>query len=846
MWEPKQRRRLKGGNVSERRQERQAAPFVHNTYYPPQSSSLGPHSPKFSGKVLSMPYQQSPRMGFPTGNMQSNVGGIPAFKFQPRRDSIDWRRFSAIDVDRVAHELDVATLQENIGSITFCSLEGERCPYCQQPVDPVLLKVLKMAQLTIEYLLHSQEYLSSNMVMTEEQLQATLEEHENTKSEMGKMAEELKAVKEESKRRKKMLATQQLLFQAEANNYHKCQLCEKSFMNYSFLENHIERRHSEISKADKNKKKQIMQIEDDIEGLKAKLQKTEAENHHTIQELEDARHREVDLKREFERWKEEERTRFQQEMEQQRQLSLTQFADLANKNAALEEKLTELESRKVATTNLGLLIDDDDDDDDVDRRRVRHQAKHQQEIQRLRELMESQRLKWKQERKDLRSLQQQEKEELMGENEKLKAMLSKDQKEASKNLHQQISSLSSKIKDQEEVIRRQEAEIKELRAKRVEDNRSPQPVKEKPKPKEKANRKEEDEEDSTEGEIHDPLERKQKHLEVFPKDPNFLKHFRLVLEDQLLEKMEKMGVKKAARGISASTFRNIRGILQTQQEQRVVKYPDITSLKKKLTKEVTQKLKQMQSGSTLPAQPSIDSPRSTKTLIQPRPVSPKQKKVKVIESKPHPTQPPKPIPRSKIPSPATMPRSFAPAVSRPMRFSTPPFTSEEESVSDKAFIRSPRLKQPETSKQMQVVPKKQVDDIQYEDWSDTDFSDENASPMSTGVSAGRTDEGTLVHSMARSIEKQFSGQRGKPFGGVSLIPGPSAASTPSRNVPKKASDEDSDLEISSFDEITEHLDIKEKSRPIQARPSAVRLSADSTGSQGTSIWSSNSIRAGGW
>lgn len=146
---------------------------------------------------------------------------IPAFNFQLRRDTVDWRRFSAIDVDRVARELDLATLQENINSVTFCSLDAEKCPYCQQPVDPVLLKILKMAQLTIEYLLHSQEYLSMNLGAQEQQHQAALEDLKHLKQELDKRAEELKGVKEESRRRKKMIATQQLLLQAGANNYHK-------------------------------------------------------------------------------------------------------------------------------------------------------------------------------------------------------------------------------------------------------------------------------------------------------------------------------------------------------------------------------------------------------------------------------------------------------------------------------------------------------------------------------------------------------------------------------------------------------------------------------------------------
>uniref|UniRef100_A0A8C4YNX4 Cilium assembly protein DZIP1 n=1 Tax=Gopherus evgoodei TaxID=1825980 RepID=A0A8C4YNX4_9SAUR len=259
-----------------------------------------------------------PTSGIVFGNMLANSGGIPAFKFQSRRDSVDWRRFSAIDVERVARELDVTTLQENIASVTFCNLDSEKCPHCQQPIDPVLLKVLKMAQLTIEYLLHSQEYLTASMALQEEQLQATLEELKRTKQELDKQAEELKGVKEESRKRKKMIATQQLLLQAGTNNYHKCQLCDKAFMNYSYLQAHIQRRHTEASEAGEY-------------GADSSL-----EFIFSWQEAEKVHQREEEGRREFERWKEEERIKFQEEMDGLRQLFLTEFKDIASKNSALE------------------------------------------------------------------------------------------------------------------------------------------------------------------------------------------------------------------------------------------------------------------------------------------------------------------------------------------------------------------------------------------------------------------------------------------------------------------------------------------------------------------------------
>lgn len=148
---------------------------------------------------------------------------ITPFHFQPHRVGVDWRRFSAIDVDRVAQEVDVAVLQEHITSITFCSLDGERCPHCGQPADPILLKVLRMAQLSIEYLLHCQEHLETSLARHAQQLQAAQVELACSQQQAAEQVVQLRGAKEESRRWKKLIVTQQLLLQAGPNTC--CKVC---------------------------------------------------------------------------------------------------------------------------------------------------------------------------------------------------------------------------------------------------------------------------------------------------------------------------------------------------------------------------------------------------------------------------------------------------------------------------------------------------------------------------------------------------------------------------------------------------------------------------------------------
>lgn len=182
-------------------------PFQKHVYYPLANSPEGPDASAAGAAPIAF---VPPRAA---------SGPLPFFQFRPRLESVDWRRLSAIDVDKVAGAVDVLTLQENIMNITFCKLEDEKCPHCHSGVDPVLLKLIRLAQLTIEYLMHSQEFLTSQLSLVEERLRLSLIDHEQSKHLLTKQAGEIKLLKDECKRRKKMLSTQQLMIEAKATYY---------------------------------------------------------------------------------------------------------------------------------------------------------------------------------------------------------------------------------------------------------------------------------------------------------------------------------------------------------------------------------------------------------------------------------------------------------------------------------------------------------------------------------------------------------------------------------------------------------------------------------------------------
>lgn len=146
---------------------------------------------------------------------------ILPFRFRQRRESVDWRRIHAVDIDLVISQLDVDVLQEHISTVTFCSLDGERCQRCQSPVDRALIKILQLAQLTVEWLLHCQECLTLNLQAAEERLASANMQQEHLLAELKKQEESMTAMTAELKNRRKIIRKQQTLFAPQITNTQK-------------------------------------------------------------------------------------------------------------------------------------------------------------------------------------------------------------------------------------------------------------------------------------------------------------------------------------------------------------------------------------------------------------------------------------------------------------------------------------------------------------------------------------------------------------------------------------------------------------------------------------------------
>lgn len=291
-------------------------------------------------------------------------------------------------MDRIAREMDVIALQENIDHLTFCNIDSE---LDTRVMDPTYIKLFKMSQFTIEYLMHSQNYLTDIIMAVESQLNKSHSDTEKYKSMNDKLQKDLADIKKENKKRKKMIETQQGLMTANTSNYHHCQYCSKVFLNVNYLQAHMTRRHPEN---DIVINKQNSEIEKELERIKERLKNTETDlaqersarltaMSNVIMPSKGSSGSEspAELIKQMDQIKNSELKKQRDEFKKASDGFKGELKELRDKNAAFEREIKELQERLGKKSNVGWMKDDIDVEKDA-------VIKQKQEIERLNLLLE--------------------------------------------------------------------------------------------------------------------------------------------------------------------------------------------------------------------------------------------------------------------------------------------------------------------------------------------------------------------------------------------------------------------------------------------------------------------------
>ncbi|KAK2500490.1 hypothetical protein MC885_020824, partial [Smutsia gigantea] len=647
-------------------------------------------------------------------------GSLPFFQFRPRLESVDWRRLSAIDVDKVAGAVDVLTLQENIMNITFCKLEDEKCQHCQSGVDPVLLKLIRLAQLTIEYLMHSQEFLTSQLHHLEERLRLSQADGEHSKKLLAKQAGEIKLLKEECKRRKKMISTQQLMIEAKAS-YYQCHFCDKAFMNQAFLQSHIQRRHLEDSHLAEYKKK-----------TEYEMQKTKEEESLKLSD----------------RCKEEEKEKLVDVMEKVKQMFMKELKELTSKNSALEYQLSEIrKSNMHIKSNIGTLEDAHDFKEEC--------PQYPQDFQNVMQLFDSQ---------------------FLSHTEKLRTSLIDDLKSSNVFYKKRVEELRQRLQEQSELIITQRQQIKEFTRKPSNSVSEPkgnpltwQTFESKPTaPAVPANAAAPQtleakssltmpHEQAFSSHILEPIEElseeekgkeneqklnsnKIQFRRALKGNPTLTKEIRTVLEQSLVEKLETLGISADVCGIPSDQFSRVLRMVESARHERERQIPNILQIREFLERQVRCKIEaRTLLGSDKPRASQVDALSAAEI---PKAVQLPSKSRQLIRQRP------KNIPEDNFPR-------------RSSTVTTSPFSSEED-LDDNDLVQaytSPDLLPVQSSKSNKSNFGKNTVKCNTAWTEGSEIQDSNVSPKPAGTS---------IETLTEKLEKTVSNHRNvnKPVGGI--------------------------------------------------------------------------------
>ncbi|XP_014472281.1 PREDICTED: zinc finger protein Dzip1 isoform X2 [Dinoponera quadriceps] len=198
------------------------------------------------------------------------------FNMHGSRVRVDWNRISAIDIDRVMRERDFSTIDENINNVIDYCLENE---YDVKILDSNFVKLFRLAQLSVEYLLYCKQYLDHSVIILKDELRLKIEQNVGMKKEITTLEETIRNLKEKSKERSNKLIEARI--GDSTGEIYKCPHCPKTFVSALFVNAHVARRHLYISDTStsppmhEHYRAETEKLHNEIKTLKERLNQTE-------------------------------------------------------------------------------------------------------------------------------------------------------------------------------------------------------------------------------------------------------------------------------------------------------------------------------------------------------------------------------------------------------------------------------------------------------------------------------------------------------------------------------------------------------------------------------------------
>ena len=126
------------------------------------------------------------------------------FYFQQRSGRLRLQELVTIDLEKVILDTDIDLLQKHLENLTFCNLREEDLRYM---TDPIVIKLFRISQLMMEYLLHTQARLAGNLGDLARKYNAQKARLIKKRSQVAKFTEESKSLHSLVTQKQKSIAT---------------------------------------------------------------------------------------------------------------------------------------------------------------------------------------------------------------------------------------------------------------------------------------------------------------------------------------------------------------------------------------------------------------------------------------------------------------------------------------------------------------------------------------------------------------------------------------------------------------------------------------------------------------
>ncbi|XP_044751282.1 zinc finger protein DZIP1 isoform X2 [Coccinella septempunctata] len=177
------------------------------------------------------------------------------FSFEKTRFPLDKNKISLLDLDKVIEERDVGIIEQFLPSVVQYNIDTNEHLGI---LDPNFLKLFRMSQLAVEYLLFCKKYLDHNVIMLKDEMKEVKMENYELRTFNDELKQHTDTLLSKLKRKEELTTT------------FKCNKCSKAFSTEEYLSAHIARRHTS-----KNVEISGLDIEMEIKEIKEKLNNNE-------------------------------------------------------------------------------------------------------------------------------------------------------------------------------------------------------------------------------------------------------------------------------------------------------------------------------------------------------------------------------------------------------------------------------------------------------------------------------------------------------------------------------------------------------------------------------------------